>query len=273
LNNKGPSSLNGPTAALLAKKQHTRLQTGRGNIPIASQVPVNLHQLQKQHVLPPLQGTVTALSGASEGVCGEKEKTIPPNKILQMRDIQKYGKITKDGKTVCVAKTNWDKLESCFRQLKDDRIKLSSDNNKLKEENKQLRAAHATTEENLQKALAYKAEALDYASTTTLKVRGKPKKLVAGLKSDLNLDVQAAIKEHVKLVLFRTIKFAQPGPQLDAVVAMVWEAIKDTKQLEKGTKPMTLEQFGLVYGGVILTELSGRRQYHQTRCRNAAYGT
>jgi hypothetical protein len=141
LNNKGPSSLNAPTAALLARKQHKRLQTGRGNIPIASQVPVNLHQLQKQHVLPPLQGTVTALSGAapldstskqlfSEGVCGEKEKTIPPNNILQMRDFKQYGKLTKDGKTVCVAKANWDKLESCFRQLKEDRIKLSSDNNK-----------------------------------------------------------------------------------------------------------------------------------------------
>ena len=83
-------------------------------------------------------------------------------------------------------------------------------------------------------------------------------------------DVNNAIDAHVKDHLFRIVKFAQPGKELNSATQMVWLAIKDKLKLETGPKKLDLAEFTEIYSSHVSTAISDRRQCAQSRSQAAA---
>ena len=93
-----------------------------------------------------------------------------------------------------------------------------------------------------------------------------------GRKSEQKDDVKDMIKAYVKDVLFRTVKFAQPGTELYEATQKVWLGIKDKNKLDRGPDALDMDNFIEIYESEVLTQLSGSRQYTQTRAHAAAKG-
>lgn len=269
---------------MLQQKQRDRLKVGRVNIVIGSGATGN-HSLQKQYSLglhkspapsslPPLEGKVLPLilggALADQGKVNT-DSQMAPSKMLTIRDMEKLAKASNDGTSVWLKKGNWEKVLACFKTHKAERIVLSGTKTTLTAEVKKLTAENAQLTQDLQASLDLQAEAA--AHYNSKRVRAKAKKGPTKRKDEQKEDVSAAIAEYVKLVLFRTIKFALPGNQLEAVMKLVWDGIKDRFSLDKGPNPMDLDDFTEIYESQVLTSLSNRRQYHQTRCQKAAQGT
>ena len=91
-------------------------------------------------------------------------------------------------------------------------------------------------------------------------------------KDEQKEDVNKAINDYVKDVLFRSHKFAPPGAKLKACCEHVWKGIKDKLKLDKGPAPLQQSDFEEIYESTVLAALSYRRQYVQSRCELAAKG-
>ena len=93
-------------------------------------------------------------------------------------------------------------------------------------------------------------------------IRGKKGK--KSRKEEQKQDVNEAIKEHVKFVLFRTTKFAA-GEELTLATKKVWAGIKDKKRLDKGANELTETDFVEICESAVSAALSDNRQCVQTR--------
>ncbi len=91
-------------------------------------------------------------------------------------------------------------------------------------------------------------------------------------------DVKKAIAKVVKLNLFRTVKFAQPGAtsledsELRRATEKVFDGVNTICKLDEGPNKMSRDQFVEIYDSHVQKELSEYRQYIQTRCAKAAFG-
>lgn len=284
LNSSKPSSLNTGLAALLSKQHQQRIQTARGNILIRPPTAENqLHKYQKENALPknpsseglpPLQGTVKPAPGAAELAKGpplftdqDEDLTMASKKLLSLREIEALGKESADKKSIWFKKDKWAQVLEQIKLLKSANSELGTANKSLTKQAKTL-----VTEKDKLAADYEELEANQRISST--RGRGKGAKKRNELKAEQREDINNQIKWYVKAVLFRTHKFVLPGKQLDAATKLVWAGIKDNMQLDKGPNALKESDFVEIYGSVVLSELSARRQYHQGRCwKMAALGT
>ena len=125
----------------------------------------------------------------------------------------------------------------------------------------------------LEKDIKDKDALITYLQTKVTNLKKKRKGKAGSRKHEANTDVIAAIDAYVKGILFRTVKFAQVGHELQSVTKVVWDEIKGKKKLEVGANPMTLTDFTEIYDSSILKSLSDCCQYIQTRCQDACEGT
>ena len=125
----------------------------------------------------------------------------------------------------------------------------------------------------LEKDIKDKDALITYLQTKVTNLEKKRKCKAGSRKHEANTDVIAAIDTYVKGILFRTVKFAQVGRELQSVTKVAWDGIKGKKKLELGANPMTLTHFAEIYDSSILKSLSDRCQYIQTRCQDASKGT
>ncbi len=273
---------------MLRQKELDRLQNGRQSIKQPptqfgqNQALTKLYALQlppgekplPASELPPLEGTVDHLPGAEDlhktTLIGEdgalldptakdSDETMTKNTQLSLRTMEGFAKSSSKTGYIMMKKTEWEQVLAAIRSLKDDKSNLKQENSNLTTENKKLTNTNTKLSNELEGMANQKGR------------RGK--KGPSQVKQEQKADVVAKIKDYTKDVLFRTVKFAVPGKQLDAATKTVWNAIKDNLQLDKGPKPLTLKEFTEIYESVVLSELSSRRQYVQTRCKLAATGT
>lgn len=160
------------------------------------------------------------------------------------------------GKYVKIKKSDWDAIVaeeennlSTLHQLKTDKTALTTS-----------LAQSETLVQNLRKKVA-----------ELEKKRGKRKSTCR--KDEQKDDVKEGIKNYVKDVLFRTVKFAQPGKELKSATLSVWNGIKSTMKLDEGAHPLTSSDFVEIYDSEVATQLSARRQYVQSRMQEACAGT
>ena len=295
----GTSTASSLSQTNLLLKQKQRLQQGRtsSNITIGTAPQLTL---QKEHsikfpsssvpdpkspALPDLQGTVKPIGGEDprstpkalkiSGSLTEKEMPRPPN-------YASWGKPISNTNDVKVSRVNWmailkdikeangkvDTTRKEHDKLKRDNRKLTKDNDDLVGANAELAGANAELTKTVAELEDYKQKYEDLKS----KKRGKGKKGQTSRAAEQKDDVKQAIKVFVKDVLFRTVKFAQLGDQLTNATKLVWDGIKDNLQLESGPSALKVDGFCDIYESCVLAELSSRRQYAQSRCRDPATG-
>ena len=173
----------------------------------------------------------------------EEDNIMAPSKI----------NFTSDGKNVKMSKR-------CYENMSKD-LKLTKNTvDKLKGDKKEL-----------QNLVKQKDKEITDLTAKLEKKRSKSKP--GSRKNEQNEDVKESVKEFVKKVLFRTVKFAQPGKELKAATQAVWIGVKDAHHLDTGPKPLTESDFVEIYDSYILSCLSDCRQYAQTRGEVAAKGT
>ena len=262
LNSRLPSSFN-PLHHFQKQKQQQRLLGGRGNHLIDRGLPSNYNRELAKHFslqvpnqqkqqspfgkeLPPLKPTVEPINrteGPSFVAAAETDEasTMPVTKFTKAGLGAKYNK---SDKTYSVPK---DSFIDCLVEIKS----LQDENGELVARVEELEQEVADLE-----ALAKK----------------KPNSSKSSRKIEQNEDVVKAVSEFVRDVLFRNVKFAPPGDKLKAACGMVWAGIKDKLKLDKGPRPLSELDFEEIYGSAVLTALSGRRQYVQTRSEIAAKG-
>jgi uncharacterized phage infection (PIP) family protein YhgE len=100
----------------------------------------------------------------------------------------------------------------------------------------------------------------------------RTKKTKSSTKNEQSDDINSTIHEHIKDFVYRNTKFAQTGPELKAVTNRVWNGIKADQNLDTGEDAITFKEFNRIYGCVVQSELSLRRQYSQTRGQQAGKG-
>jgi hypothetical protein len=188
-------------------------------------------------------------------------------------DKVKYNKLLKDTKT----------LTESNEELKKENGKLSTLNTGLTGDYMQLHKDLKTKDERIKhwtklsakatKALQERDAELEAAlkEVEDLKERegASKRKTKKHLQAD---DVNVEIDKYVKEILFRNVKFAQPGKELNRATKMVWAAIKDKQGLDAGDDGMTEDEFLDIYSSSVASALSGRRQYCQTRALSAVKG-
>ena len=189
-----------------------------------------------------------------------------------LRSIErKYSpKPSNNGKNVTLTAENWQAVLTDLKAALDEKKSLQKDNKALTDENTKLTQENEQLTEDLEGYEEIKAK---YEKMSAKKPRGKGKQGLISRKEEQNSDVVKAISSHIKEVLFRTHKFVLPGDELTKAAKLVWVAIKDNLKLDKGPSALTQDDFVEIYDSVILSELSARRQYCQTRCKLAADGT
>lgn len=190
----------------------------------------------------------------------------------------KYGaKTHTNGKSVQLTSAKWNCLLVDLQTAMNGQTQAEKQNKNVAAENRKLTTENAKlVEENdhLTEELEELREQLkEQASESSKKKRGRGKKAVICRKDEQKDDVKKAVTEHIKDVLFRTHKFALPGDALKGATKLVWVAIKDGLKLDKGPNAITEEDFIEIYESLVLSVLSDRRQYAQTRCKKAADGT
>lgn len=89
------------------------------------------------------------------------------------------------------------------------------------------------------------------------------------------------VGEHIRDVLFRTIKFVNTEKSLEAATIKCWEAVKDDLNLDseaakealEGTGHTPRSEFIRIYASFVSGRFSHCRQYVQSRGQDAAKGT
>lgn len=278
LSSKDTSTLD-PIAVLRQQKEKQRKQLGRASQEPsaatrlkAAVTPDNLKKQLEQTIkyperpLPPLNPTVKSYQ--KQNTPDSPSNQDNPNKMsgsstpFSLRAVTGAVKDVDNGKNVKIKKEIYNELIQEFKKVRSTNTQLTDNCKRLTDSVKKLSKAGSTKDATI-KTLQ--------AKVTELSQKRKKGKL--GRKDDQVSDVNEAINTYVKDVLFRTVKFAQPGKELRKATTAVWEGIKGKMKLEEGPSPLSLEDFIEIYDGVVLTALSGRRQYAQTRCEVAAQGT
>lgn len=226
------------------------------------------HQLQQENRIdyanspdiPPLQGTVRPIAPPESPL----QVTIGTNSVTESEDSdneltmtgsQLNVKTVNNGKDVQLKKTDYTKLKNTLASAKTKNEELKTEVGELKTE------------------LVDKDRVIGELKQKLSKAQGNKKKGKKNERKDEQKDdVNTAIFEFMKAVLFRTVKFARPGAELKAACKTVWFGIKDNLALDEGPKALDLEEFTDIYDSKVLEYLSGRRQYVQTRGEVAAKG-
>lgn len=250
-----PSSIDSAAALLLQKRLQQSKSYGKHGFGGAVRVlsPNTAEKLlQDQHAIkyteqpvPELQNPARSPSPSRELSSDSEEE--PDNMVVSKIEV------SADGKSVKMTKRSYDNLS---KELKTSKTSIS----KLKDEKKELL-----------NQVKQKDTAILELTAKLEKKRSKSKP--GSRKDEQSEDVKESVKEFVKKVLFRTVKFAQPGKELKGASQAVWKGVKDTHQLDKGPKPLTEGDFVDIYDSYILSCLSDCRQYAQTRGEVAAKGT
>ena len=205
-------------------------------------------QTQSGEKLPPLKASVEPIKQtegtflfAGEEIDVNSDSTMPVTKFTRA---SLGAKFNKQDRTYTLSKDNFN---DCLEEIK----KLQELNGNLKGKVRDLEDKVAHLE-----AIAKK----------------KPNSSKSNRKHEQNEDVVKAVCDYVRDVLFRNVKFAPPGAQLKSACKMVWAGIRDKLKLDKGPSPLSEKDFEEIYASAVLTALSGRRQYVQTRAEIAAKG-
>lgn len=204
----------------------------------------------------------------------DQESTMAPSKTITVRTIEGFAKPTRDGEHISMKTDEWQQVLGAIKGLKEDRTELTAKVASLTQENKKLAGNSHRLAKDVE-TLEAEVETLEAEVANQAKTTAKQKKKAgqkANRKDEQADDVVNTIEEYVKMVQFRTTKFALPGKQLEMATKQVWEGIKDRLQLEKGPNGLTVTDFVEIYDSVVLSALSDRRQYMQTRCKLAAQG-
>ena len=253
------------------QKQQQRLLGGRGNHLIDRGIPADYDQQLAKHFslevpypqkqqtpfgkeLPPLKPSVEPVIG-TEGPNFVARAEIEEESLSTM--------VSKFTKTALGAKYN--KNDKTYTLPKDNFLECLAEIKKLRGENEELVGRNGELEgqvDELEKEIAELAA----------RAKKKPNSSKSSRKMEQNEDVVKVVCDFVKDVLFRNVKFAPPGAKLKAACGMVWAGIKDKLKLDKGPRPLTQLDFEEIYGSAVLSALSGRRQYVQSRCEIAAKG-
>lgn len=268
LNNKQPSSFD--SAHLLHLKQKQRSEFGRAqssNLNLGSdqtrgKPTAAASKLQEEHrliypegrPLPPLQGTVKPLlrsGNQSEDLSDSDDESSNGMGVGDRMVVR----ASKDGSKVTLKKTEWEKFEADYKKKRDQNTILVGEVAAQKKRLAQKDGLIAKLEEKIRE----------------LKSKRKGKK--ANRSDEQKDDVKIAVKAYIKIVLFRTVKFAQPGKELQTATIQVWDGIKGDMKLEEGPHPITKDDFVDIYDSYVLTVLSEKRQYIQTRTMEASHGT
>jgi prefoldin subunit 5 len=88
-----------------------------------------------------------------------------------------------------------------------------------------------------------------------------------GLEYERSKDVTDFVQQYTKTSLFRLIKFTHKDSVMDQACKNVYDA------LPKDSFDEDLPEFTRLYAGVITQELSARRTYVQSQCKEACKGT
>lgn len=255
------------------QKQQQRLLSGRGNHLIDRGLPGNYDQqlakhfalevvpYQQQKQISPFGKDLPPLKPSVEPVIG----TEGPNFVAgaEIEEESSSTMVSKFTKTALGAKYN--KNDKSYTLPKESFLNCLAEIKKLREENDELVGRNGELET---KVVDLEKQVADWESCA----KKKPNSSKSSRKMEQNEDVVKAVSDFVKDVLFRNVKFAPPGAQLKAACGMVWAGIKDKLKLDKGPRPLTQLDFEEIYGSAVLSALSGRRQYVQTRCEIAAKG-
>ena len=219
--------------------------------------------LQKENRLPDLQPTVRPFNKDSNSVDKSFQVSThfeEDNSMSGGTTLARKAKVSQDGKSVKLDKTEWHKTLDLIKNYKVNLDQLVKDNKKLSKENTTLNVHVGHLDALIEEMKQERGSKSRKSSTSNNR------------KDEQKEDVEKAIIEFVKNVLFRTTKFARPGPELARATKAVWEGIKDKLKLEVGASPLDLANFTEIYDSCVLSALSGRRQYIQTRCLEAAKG-
>ena len=272
LKSTAPSSI---LTSFLNTKKNNRLPIGRGNQAIERGFS-GVSELQKSHSLlpgtpspaiPPLQPTVQKLPSVSVSPFaysfGQDNSNSEPildeisfdSDTTMTTTLQRMAKTSRDGKSVNLSVGNWAKV---LEEIKKKNQKYDD----LAKTNKSLETSLAESQELV--------EELQEQVNSLKKTKNKGK--AKGRRDEQKHDVQKAIDDFVKQVAFRTIKFARPGNELKAACNLIWDGIKNNMRLDKGPTPLDREDFKDIYESKVLSSLSERRQYMQSRCAESAKG-
>ncbi len=264
LNSKQPSSLD--PLGLLGKHKDSRLSFGRGGVPPSHfGGPIDYKaQLEKAFGVP--QGNK------------EPESTPPGFPPLQQAQEDRIGKLQGDSLT-----TQFDTEEETMTRSANVSTNLRSLGVKTSNDGKTCSIPKAKLEEvlaelkRLQENEKKWGQDMDKkaAQIADLEAQLKKKggKASKSRKDEQKEDVVKALREYVKDVLFRNVKFAPPDDQLKAACGMVWAGLKGKMRLDQGPNKLDEEEFAAIYDSAVLKALSDRRQYVQTRCETAAKST
>lgn len=280
LNSNAPSTLDS-SLNLLQQKQQQRISQGRGNIAIGNQYSLP-SDVQKQYNLayfgnesepPALKSTVRPLPGTPEFVqqalqeAAHQPESESEHAEMSVRQIKnKYShKTSSDKKTVTLKTGVWNQIMDDIHKLRNDYEQSMKDNHVMQQDSQCLNK----TIRDLEGELADIKK--EFEALKKNKPKGRKNKS-ASREDEARDDVKLGIRGFMKDVLFRTVKFAVPGPSLDAASAQTWNGLKDKLKLDVGPNAITLDDFTAIYGASILKELSARRQYCQSRCKKAADG-
>ena len=162
------------------------------------------------------------------------------------------GTLTQDGKKYVVPKKAYEAMTNDLESAKQSIVKLQNEKKELQ--------------------TMIKAKETEIGGLTA-KLAKKRKSKAGSRRDEQSDDVREAVKAFIKGVLFRTVKFAQPGAELQAATTNVWNGIKGKLKLDEGPNPLSQADFVEIYDSYVLTVLSDCRQYAQTRGEVAAKGT
>lgn len=257
LNNTGPSTLDPAHNFLLQRRQQQNQNYGKlgfgGAVNVLSPGTAE-KTLQDQHKINYTETPVPALRKANSPSTNssfssdseEEDEDMGPRN-------QPTASLSEDGKAYIVPKKTYEAMTKDLNAAKQSLVKLKAD------------------KKELQLLVKDKDKTIGDVTAKLEKKRSKAKP--GSRKDEQNDDVKDSVKDFVKRVLFRTVKFAQPGPELKAATLSVWKGVKDAHQLDQGPNPLTQSDFMEIYDSWVLSCLSDCRQYAQTRGEVAAKGT
>lgn len=90
-------------------------------------------------------------------------------------------------------------------------------------------------------------------------------------KQEQSGDIVEKIDDHVKDILFRTVKFAS-NTVLNGQTVKIWDALHERYKWDK-IPGLDRGEFVRIYASAVQSKLSACRQYVQSRCLDAAHGT
>ena len=175
---------------------------------------------------------------------------------------------------------NIDALKKKVNELSKTNRDLNGEIKALKTENKKVKTLEKNYEEVVQDRDEGFRDRDQLISDLQAQIEKMKEKRGAKFtrKCEQKDDGKKAIAKVVKLNLFRTVKFAQPGAtsledsELRRATEKVFDGVNTICKLDQGPNKMSRDHFVEIYDSHVQKELSEYRQYIQTRCTKAAFG-